>query len=675
MSVARSVQIADRLTRTPAFQDPYYFCEAFLKVLNRPETSGHGRVSQTVSLQLNAVQRDFIGRIVRARREGRPGRFLVLKARRMGISTGVQSFMMWDTLTHRDRNAFVIAHDDKSTGMIFAMAKRMIEHMPSVDDSEEREQQPRRSRRPSSWEVTDEASALLERQKYESAINGLDLRPSLRNDNVNELWMTHPYDQKAGLNSRFDVANSTTPDVGRGFEVHLLHGSEVAFWDDPEALLGGMLQTFSDDPDTLIVLESTANGAGGYFHDEFWAAWKRQDKDGNPIDTDWEAVFYPWFAMPGYSRPLPPNMTAEEFLSGCDGVLRGMISEFNLSLPQANWARHVWANKCRRDWNLFRQEYPGKPEEAFAFASSRVFYEPDVERVERAFAKDPIFAGTIEDEHKEESKSGRLPFATHMRPVLRESHVVDPPLWVWREPEPDSRYVVAVDPSAGALAGDYSAVQVLQAETREQVAEFHGHAAPHRLAQIAVLLALHYNDALVSWENNGLGRAVTLALRQTEYWNLYQRESMDRDAGPEDRLGWVTSNATKPEMVSLGIHAFESNTAHIHSRRLLKEIRAYREYAGRRMTKGGVDPGEDIHRSVLYGAARGAHDDLLMAWTQALAVIERGYYGGDSAMVTQYDRDDESDPHLEELAEQHAALMLRIESERKASPFRPTTRF
>ena len=99
MSQKRSREIAERLTATEKFKDFPWFCETYLRVLNRPETSMHGKIGETVSLQLNPIQVDFYRRLQEARDKGKPGRFIVLKARRMGLSTVTQAFAFHQCLT------------------------------------------------------------------------------------------------------------------------------------------------------------------------------------------------------------------------------------------------------------------------------------------------------------------------------------------------------------------------------------------------------------------------------------------------------------------------------------------------------------------------------------------------------------------------------------------------
>ena len=611
MTADRAERIALELTQNPKYKDFFDFCETYLRVLNKPETSGIDGV-KLVPLVLNEVQRDFAQKIIDRWEAGHPGRFIVLKARRMGFSTVVTAFSVWLLLTNKHRNGFVIAHDNKSTQNVFQMAKRMIDHLPSKGQA----------------------------GSGQAARMGEDLRPATRYDNRNELWMVHPQDQTKGHNSKFDTATASDVDAGRSFEIHVLHGSEVAFWDDPDTLLGGVLQTVSKTPDTLVVLESTANGSGGYFYDEFWLHYLGKDKHGKRVDSDWVSLFYAWWRMPFYRRVLPKGLTAEEFLRDfADETLRGMHFEYGLHIEQTYWAYRCWRDDCKSSWSKFKQEYPGKPEEAFAFASSRVYGEDQVKIVEDRYRMAPVHRGAIVDEsgNAEDEARARLPSWDEMEPrfsAATEGAETDDDLWIWKLPVPGRGYVIALDPASGVSAGDFSAIQVLDAVTREQVAEYHGHCETHVLGYLGVLMSIFYNRGFLTWEVNGLGRAVSTAVLQTQYPYIYMRVALERDAtGDEQVPGWITTKATKPTMVMLGKQAVASaGSAPIRSGRLYSEVRSFREIT-KKPSRGqsGVQAGDEVHRRVIYGAALGAHDDLLMAWLQALAVLDSGMYvaGGD----------------------------------------------
>ena len=628
MSLKRSAEIADRLTETEEYQDFPSFAAEHLKVLNRPETSMHGKLGQLVPLVLNPIQMDFYERLLRARREGRPGRFIVLKARRMGLSTVTQGFAFHQCLTKRNRRAFVTAVDRITTNNIFLMAKKMFDHLPTRKSAT--------GSRKKKYNTPEELLADLETKKDE-----LDLRPELRRNNDNELWMTHPLDESAGLNSRFEVSVADAVHSTRGFEIHYFHGSELAFWNQPEIFMTGLMQTISDDPETFVVLESTANGSGGYFYREFWKAWRGEDEKGNKLDTEWEAVFYPWHAMPNYKRTPPPDVSHEDLIKRFDPELISMISKYDLSVDQAYWAYRAWVDKCQADWNIFKQEYPSNPEEAFSFSGSRVFEEKDIAEMETASVRRPSFVGDIRDSSDRHDSESRVNLAGFMTPELVPSGQAESEaLWIWEYPEEDVNYVVAVDPASGKTSGDFTAIQVIRTDTRAQVAEYCDRTEALPTSERAVLLSIFYNKALLSWEINGVGHAVSLGIMQTEYWNLYQREHIE-SVNFEARFGWSTTIATKPIMVHVGIDIVSSKMAVVRSSRLVKEMRMFMELTKRAPGSAAVVAGDENYKRVKVGAPAGEHDDLVMSWLQAQAVcdIEHG-----SANRTDPNKVDESIP-------------------------------
>ena len=611
MSLKRSHEIAGRLTETEEYSDFPLFASKYLKVLNRPETSMHGDLGQLVPLQLNPIQLDFYNRIMRARAEGRPGRFIVLKARRMGLSTVTQGFAFHQCLTKRNRRAFVTAVDRITTNNIFLMAKKMYDYLPRKKTAGGKVKR---------YETPEELLADLEKEEE------LDLRPELRRNNDNELWMTHPLDESAGLNSRFEVSVADAVHSTRGFEIHYFHGSEIGFWNQPEVFMTGLMQTISDDPETFVVLESTANGSGGYFYREFWKAWKGEDERGNKLDTEWEAVFYPWHAMPNYARTIPPSVSYEELLKKYDPELLAMVHKYELTPEQSYWAYRTWVDKCQADWSIFKQEYPSNPEEAFSFSGARVFEEKDIAEIEAASVRSPVFVGDIVDESELKESTSRVNLSSYMKPVfVPHKKAFSEALWVWEYPEDGVNYIVAVDPASGKTSGDYTAIQVLRTDTRAQVAEFCGKTEALPTSERAVLLATLYNNALLSWEINGVGHAVSLGIMQTEYWNLYQREQVE-SVNFEARFGWSTTIATKPIMVHVGIDIVSSKMAVVRSSRLIKEMRMFMELTKRAPGSAGVVSGDENYKRVKVGAPPGEHDDLVMSWLQAQAVcdIEHG---------------------------------------------------
>ena len=144
----------------------------------------------------------------------RTSRDLILKARQLGSSTYIQGEMFRRTVTGT-RTTITIAHDDDLTKKLRLMADRFY------DNCKFNNIQPAR--------------------KYS-----------------NDTMTTYPeFDSSATITTAGGVQK------GRGDTYTDFHGSEVAFWKDAEKIVAGAMQ--GGNPD--VILESTPNGAQGYFYD------------------------------------------------------------------------------------------------------------------------------------------------------------------------------------------------------------------------------------------------------------------------------------------------------------------------------------------------------------------------------------------------------------------------
>lgn len=184
------------------------------------------------------------------------------------------------------------------------------------------------------------------------------------------------------------------------------------------------------------------------------------------------------------------------------------------------------------------------------------------------------------------------------------------------------RYVVAVDASSGAAA-DWSAIQVLDVEEWEQVAEWQGRVDPDKLAQTAFLTACVYNGATLAVESTGGWGFGTMKFVQ-EYigkWQgsprskprIYTRRLIDRLSDRwTDKPGFDTNVRTRAHALTLLEETFREQSLTIYGQRTIAEMGAFAfpEY------KGTGDYGKPQAR-------KGENDDLCMSLAIAVAVAER----------------------------------------------------
>jgi hypothetical protein len=229
--------------------------------------------------------------------EHRTGRDIILKARQLGFSTLIQGEMFRRTVT-RTCSTITLAHDDTTTGLLRRMADRYWENCKFNDI------QPLR--------------------KYANA--GLTTYPE--------------------LNSEAIIAKAGSQDVGRGATLTDFHGSEVAFWPDAEKIISGAMQ--GGNPD--VVLESTPNGAQGYFYEKC--------VEGEGI---WTLHFFPWWWDEHYTLDGPEITYDDEE--------KELVAKHNLTAGQIRWRRA----KQKELGRLFKQEYPEDPITCFLTSGNSYF--------------------------------------------------------------------------------------------------------------------------------------------------------------------------------------------------------------------------------------------------------------------------------------------------------------
>src|SRR3989338_797079 len=277
---------------------------------------------RVVRLCLNDAQRIIYRRIRELEKEKKPIRLIILKARQEGVSTLCEAILFEKTARHENVNSLIIAHEPESTEEIFAMSKRFYDMLPD-------------------W-----------------------MKPLRRYDNKKQMVFENPNEKARGnlpgKRSRMIIATADKVRVGRGMTLHCFHGSEVAFLKKAKELMLSVMQAIPDLPNTMIFLESTANGFGGdgeYFYNMV--------QDARSGKNDFELIFLPWHLMPEYSMQFSGEEEKTKFAETLDAYEKEIQRSFNLTLEQLNWRRWAIKNKCGGDTDKFKQEYPITIEEAF----------------------------------------------------------------------------------------------------------------------------------------------------------------------------------------------------------------------------------------------------------------------------------------------------------------------
>jgi hypothetical protein len=355
------------------------------------------------------------------------------------------------------------------------------------------------------------------------------------------------------LESEFRICSAADANAGRGLSVQNLHCSEVSRWPgDAKATLAGLRAALA--PGGELVLESTPNGAYGAFYEawcsaEEWSAGVDEATGGEGLVRH----FFPWWMESAYvGVPVALELMSDEE--------RALAERHGLSAEQIGFRRGL-----ERTYGVLRaQEFAEDAESCFRATGACCF---DVDAIERRAREvmEPV-----------ESRRGGA-------------------LLVWLKPAVGREYVVAVDSAGGGDDGDFAAVQVVEVATGLQCAELRERLRPADLARMSADLAKEYGGALIAVERNNHGAAVLAYLETSErYGRVYRQQG---------EAGWLTTAASKPEMIARMGVLLSDSAERFMSRRLLGECRTFvADERGR------------------TAAAAGAHDDLVMAMAIAQAV-------------------------------------------------------
>lgn len=272
-------------------RDFQYFAEQFFKIRTKSgsvEPFLLNRAQMYIHKRLQA-QLEQTGRV----------RAVILKGRQQGCSTYVQARYFHRAITNRGIKAFILTHEASATKNLFEMTKRYYEYLPP------------------------------------------GLCPKADKDSIKELNFSV-------LDSGYSVGTAGNRGTGRSQTIQLLHGSEVAYWQYADEHAQGLMQAVSDQQDTEIILESTANGIGNYFH----SVWVGAENGTNQF----QAIFIPWYWQDEYTdltKGFNPNDNELQLL--------GLYARDGMRMEHLAWRRkkiYGFSSDYETGLARFNVEYP-----------------------------------------------------------------------------------------------------------------------------------------------------------------------------------------------------------------------------------------------------------------------------------------------------------------------------
>lgn len=481
------------------------------------------KAGNIIDFIINEPQQRLYDIIKKLKEEKKPIRIVILKARQMGFSTLTESILFKETTTKFNVNTGIITHQDEATTNLFNMSKRIYDYLPD------------------------------------------EMKPALKNSNAKELIFDN--EQGTGLKSKIKCMTAGGKGVGRSDTFNNLHISELAFWPgDKKVTLTGLLQAVPNLSNTIVIIESTANG-----FEYFKEIWDKAVKGEN----DFIPLFVGWNELREYAMPYTGfELTLDE---------KELQIKYNLTLEQLSWRRWCIKNNCGGDIETFKQEYPINPFEAFISTGSCYFNkEIIINRIKEIENNQPLKVGYFSYTFNE-NKISNINWYDDEKGYIK----------IYKDVEKGHPYVLGGD-TAGEGSDNFTGL-VIDNSSGKQVATLKKELDEDEYARQMYCLGMYYNTALIGIENN-YSTYPTKKIKEYRYPKIYLREIEDNIAEKiQDKFGFVTNKATRPIILSILKEILRDNVNWINDVEILKEALVFIKNE-----KGRPE------------AQLGEHDDLIM---------------------------------------------------------------
>jgi len=468
---------------------PLVWMEIFGRILDK---SG-----QIVAPKANEYQRKIVQAYLYAQKHKRPCRLICLKPRQKGSST-ISTALAYTHLRNFRAAACFVGNKDKTTQNLLTMLRR-------YNDSD----------------------------KFVWGNSGKVLAEGGN-------W-TH--------GSRVVSETAGASDPGRSGTFQVLLCSEVAHWSSDgvrsaDTILNGLLNCTPYLPDTMVIMESTPNGAAGAFYERYQNAISLEDfLSGKPSDG-YVRIFSPWFEFADSEDKLdPPAASALEATLTYEE--KEIMTRYNLRLGHISYRRRTIATECQGDPRMFNQEYPSNEEDCWLASGRLRFDGQGMKAIESKIRSSAPAKGVLVAQGNRDTL------------IWRATDDNEAVYHVWEQPRNGCSYLLSVDVMTGSQASgkdpDCHAALVLRAPyvmngMQYPAAVVARIAPPCRydldvLSNLVVRLSKHYGNCLIVPEVNGPGLALIELLRQYSDIHIYRRQAFDQmTSQTSEKLGWQTSD-------------------------------------------------------------------------------------------------------------------------------------
>lgn len=413
--------------------------------------------------------------------------------------------------------------------------------------------------------------------------------------NRNEIFKTCNTKELLLKNGCKVVARSSGPDASRGVGgVYYLVFDEAAFIENGADVYASALPTVSTGGHIIMI--STPNGKDSLYYETCRRAALKGTDDWN----NYELVKMRWYQDPRYNKFL--EWTKKNTVTGEIEILKEDYIDKQGSvkydpdkwerLESDGWVpRSDWYRKMCKQFNNDPKKIAQELDVSFLGSASNVVQPQYIEMQEKLNVREPLYTDPVEED-----------------------------TWVWKEPIPGHRYLLACDNSRGD-SSDRTAIEIIDIDgvdehgipTLEQVLEYQGRKCGDDVGEMVYKYANTYNQAFVVVECiGGVGDSTILMLQRLNYKNLYYDDpelvkyTSERDVSSikvdrEGRLPGFHTSSLRYQILTNFANMVRTNEFKIRSKRVITELETW-IYKG---TQGRIDHMDGKHDDTLTCLAMG----------------------------------------------------------------------
>jgi len=388
------------------------------------------------------------------------------------------------------------------------------------------------------------------------------------------------------LNNGSEVkAVATSKDALRGFTPTILVFDEAAFIEADNDFWAACMASLSTGGKVIVV--STPNGYDPIYYEIYDQSLKGMN------NFKISEMF--WYRDPRYAKDL--------YLVPTDDLIHYLLNREDFDDSKNISFAHV--DPYERDYQelniFFKQGY--KP--------CSTWYEKMVKKLK--YDKRKI----NQELNCEFLGSGDNVFDNKQLEEIKNNSLLDPPsklmgnsLWIWKEPVEGHKYIMGIDVSRGD-SEDFSSIQIIDFEEREQVLEYVGKIPPDTLAEVAYKWGMMYSAYVVVDITGGMGITTVRKMQELGYKNLYV-DGIDpfniwaSNKSSVEKIPGINFNNKRVQIIA----AFEE---WIRYKFKVRSVRLYNE-----MNTFVYINGRPDHQ-------KGQHDDLIMGISMAIYIAESSF--------------------------------------------------